>query len=170
MPKIIQDKNLETSVDRIKGMLFEVIKVKDDNGQVIRTFQIPLKVEIKIKDILEIIVGSSILAIPVAFTEEVWDLGQNLNFLNVLALSFIGFLFMAAFVYFSAYRLHMKMFRKEFLKRVFTIYFLSLLVVGLLLTVIGECPWISDFDVAMKRVMIGAFPASMSATVTDSIS
>ena len=169
MPKIIQDKNLETSVDRIKGMLFEVIKVKDDNGQVIRTFQIPLKVEIKIKDILEIIVGSSILAIPVAFTEEVWDLGQNLNFYNVLTLSLIGFIFMASFVYFSGYRMHMKMFRKEFFTRVFTIYILSLLVVGLLLTVIGQCPWLTDFDVAMKRVMIGAFPASMSATVTDSM-
>ena len=169
MPRTIQDKNLESSVERIKGTLYEVIKIKGDDGNVIRTFQIPLKVEIKLKDILEIIVGSSILAIPVAFTEEVWDLGQNLNFFNVLILSFIGFMFMAAFVYFSAYRLHMKMFRKEFLIRVFTIYILSLLVVGLLLTVIGQCPWLTDFDVAIKRVMIGAFPASMSATVTDSL-
>lgn len=169
MPRTIQDKNLESSVERIKGTLYEVIKIKGDDGNVIRTFQIPLKVEIKLKDILEIIVGSSILAIPVAFTEEVWDLGQNLNFFNVLILSLIGFMFMAAFVYFSAYRLHMKMFRKEFLTRVFTIYILSLLVVGLLLTVIGQCPWLTDFDVAIKRVMIGAFPASMSATVTDSL-
>lgn len=146
-----------------------MIKIKDDSGQVIRTFQFPLKVEIKLKDILEILVGSSILAIPVAFTQEVWDLGRDLKFFNVLTLSFIGFMFMAAFVYYSAYRHHLKMFRNEYLGRVFTIYILSLMVVGILLTVIGQCPWLSDFDVAIKRVMIGAFPASMSATVTDSL-
>lgn len=163
------NKNVDTSVERIKGNLYELIKVKNDQGEVVQTFQVPLRVELKIRDILEIMVGSSILAVPVAFTQEVWDLGRDLHFFNALLLSMVGFLFMAAFIYFSAYRQHLKMFRNEFFTRVLSTYLLSLLIVGILLTIIGQCPWFSDFDIALKRVMIGAFPASLSATVTDSI-
>jgi uncharacterized membrane protein len=170
MEEKIDLKNVETSTSRIHGSLYEIVKVKDDEGQVVRTFQIPLKVEIKIKDVLQIIVGSSILAVPVAFTTEVWDMGHDLPWANVIALAAVGFVFLASFIYFSAYRNHMKMYGSEFLVRVLASYLLSLLVVGFLLTIVSKCPWFSDFDVALKRTMIGAFPASMSATVTDSLS
>jgi hypothetical protein len=75
---------------------------------------------------------------------------------------------MAGFIYFSAYRKRLKLFRWEFVKRVLSTCLLAIIVVGLLLTIVNQCPWFSDFDVALKRVLIGAFPASMSATVTDS--
>ena len=35
------------------------------------------------------------------------------------------------------------------------------------LTVVDKCPSFTDFDVALQRTMIGAFPAAMSAKVTD---
>jgi hypothetical protein len=54
--------------------------------------------------------------------------------------------------------------------RVVTTYLLSVIIVGLLLTIVDKCPWFTDFDVALKRTLIGAFPASLSATVTDNIS
>jgi len=160
-------KNIRTEVKRIHGNLYEIVKVLDDKGSILQTINIPLKVELKIRDILQIIVGSSILAVPVAFTEEVWDLGKTLPLANVFLLSLVGFFFMAGFIYFSAYRRHLKFFRWEFLKRVLSTYLLAIIVVGLLLTIVNKCPWLTDFDVALKRVLIGAFPASMSATVTD---
>jgi hypothetical protein len=43
------------------------------------------------------------------------------------------------------------------------------MVVGILLTVIGKCPWTTDPAVAVKRIVIVAFPASMSAAVTDTV-
>ncbi len=162
--------NIETEFHRVEGKLYEDIRILGDDGQVLRTIQVPLKVEMKIRDYLEVIVGASILAVPVAFTEEVWNLGEQLPWLNALTLSAVGFSFMAAFVYFSAYRKHLNMFRWEFLKRVFSTYLLSIIVVGALLTIVDKCPWFSEFDVAMKRVLIGAFPASLSATLTDSFS
>ena len=62
------------------------------------------------------------------------------------------------------------MFRGEFFKRVISTFLLSVVLVGVLLSSIDKCPWSTDFAVAMKRTLIGAFPACLSATVTDSIS
>jgi len=40
---------------------------------------------------------------------------------------------------------------------------------GILLTIIDKCPLGMDNMLALKRVIIVAFPASMSAAVSDSI-
>ena len=96
--------NIEKEVLRIDGNLFESIKIKDDNGNIVQTFQLPLRVELKIQDVLEIMVGASILAVPVAFTEEVWNLGNDLHWYNVLALNTVCILFMGSFIYFKSYR------------------------------------------------------------------
>ena len=156
-------------VQRIDGKLYDIFIVKDKNGKEVQRINIPLKVELGLHDLLEIVVGASILAVPIAFTEEVWDMGDQLAWLNVFTLSFLGIVFLGTFIYVAAYRKKFTMYRKEYFKRVAYTYLLSVIIIGLLLTVVDKCHWLSDFDVAMKRVLIGAFPASMSATVTDSI-
>jgi uncharacterized membrane protein len=161
--------NVEKKIDRVDGQLYETFIIKDDKGNEVQRINYPLKVEIKIHDILEIIVGASILAVPVAFTEEVWNMGDELPWLNTLLLSGLSLLFLGSFTYYSSYRSKLRMYGKEYYKRVFFTFFFSLLVVGLLLTIVGKCPWFTDFDLALKRAIIGAFPASLSATVTDSI-
>jgi uncharacterized membrane protein len=163
-------KNVSQKIRRIKGQLYEILIIKDDQGKEVQRINVPLKVELRIHDILEILVGASILAVPVAFTEEVWNMGDELAWLNVILLSGIALLFLGAFIYFTSYRAHLKMFRNEFLKRTFTTFLLSVIVVGLLLTVVDKCPWVTDFNLALKRTLIGAFPASLSATLTDNIS
>ena len=50
-----------------------------------------------------------------------------------------------------------------------SIYVFSLVVVGLLLTLIQRCPWGFDNALALKRILIVAFPASMSAAVSDTL-
>jgi uncharacterized membrane protein len=163
-------KNVKKSTHRIDGQLYETFTISDDKGKELQHINVPLKVELKIRDILEVIVGASILAIPVAFTEEVWNMGEDLHWLNIIALSAISLLFLGSFIYYSSYRKRLKLFRKEYYKRIFLTYFLSILVVGLLLLIVDKAPFFTDFDLALKRTIIGAFPASMSATVTDSIS
>lgn len=162
-------KNVTSEIQRIHGDLYQVFTIMDDQGKVVQHIDMPLRVEMRIKDFLEMIVGSSILAVPVAFTEEVWNMGDQLHWINAIALSLVGILFMAGFVYYSAYQKHFKMFRGEFVKRVLSTFLLSAIIVGFLLTIVGKCPWLTDFDVALKRTLIGAFPASLSATVTDSL-
>ena len=55
------------------------------------------------------------------------------------------------------------------MKRVIATYGISLLAVGLFLTVITKCPWGVDNILAIKRIILVAFPASMAATLSDTI-
>ena len=162
--------NIQREFKRVGGALYEFFIIKNDQGKIIQRISIPLKVELKIYDIMENVVGANILAVPVAFTEEVWDMGDQLPWFNILLLSLVSILFMGSFIYFTSYRKHLKMFRKEYAKRIISTYFLSLLIVGLLLTIVDKCPWTEDLSLALKRTIIGAFPASLSATVTDNFS
>jgi len=163
-------KNIDHEIRRVDGQLYQILIIKNDQGKELQRINIPLKVELKIHDLLEIMVGASILAVPVAFTEEVWNMGDQLAWLNVLLLSGVSVLFLGSFVYFTSYRKKIRMFRMEYIKRVISTYLLSVIIVGLLLTIVAKCPWFTDFDLALKRTLIGAFPASLSATVTDNIS
>jgi uncharacterized membrane protein len=156
-------------VERVGGYLHRVVPIADGAGNIISHALKPLMVEFRPRDLMQVIVGASILAVPVAFTEETWRLGQTLPFRNVLILSAVSLLFIALFVYFNFYRFAFKGHVLEYVKRVLSIYLFSLFVVGALLTVIQQAPWASNVVLAMKRVLIVAFPASMSAAVSDAL-
>jgi uncharacterized membrane protein len=57
----------------------------------------------------------------------------------------------------------------QYIERILAIYLFSLLVVGILLTLIEQCPWGVDDLLAMKRILIVGFPASMSAAISDAL-
>lgn len=80
---------------------------------------------------------------------------------------FLSLLFIASFVYYNYYRYSFSGHALDYIKRVFSTYVFSLLVVALILTIIQKCPWGIDNALAIKRIIIVAFPASMSATVSD---
>ena len=164
-----QNKKHEFTVKRIGGYLHKIIPVLDNTGKIVHHAITPLMVELRPRDIMQIIVGAAILAIPVGFTEETWDLGERLPLKNVLFLTIISIIFIATFVYFSFYRMNLKGHVFQYVKRVLATYLLSLVVVGILLTIIEKCPWGIDNILAIKRIIIVAFPASMSATVSDSL-
>lgn len=151
------------------GYLHSIIPILDSSGQVVKRVVKPLMVELRVRDVIQIIVGATLLAIPIAFTEETWNLGEKLPLLNVLVLSFISLFFIALFVYVNFYRFYLKGYVFEYVKRVLSIYILSLIVVGLLMTLIEQCPWGINNLLALKRIIIVAFPASMSAVATDAI-
>lgn len=161
--------NQKGAIRRIGGYLHRVVPVVDVTGKVLSYALKPIMVEFRPRDLMQIIVGASILAVPVAFTEETWNLGAELPLRNVLVLTFLSMLFIGLFVYFNFYRFLMKNHVFEFLKRILAVYFFSLLVVAILLTVIQRCPWETDFLLALKRILIVAFPASMSAAVSDTM-
>ena len=87
----------EKYVHRVDGQLYESFVIKDDDGKKIQQIDIPLKVELKIQDLLEILVGASILAVPVAFTEEVWNMGNDLGWFNIILLNFVSLIFKNGF-------------------------------------------------------------------------
>jgi uncharacterized membrane protein len=149
--------------------LHAIIPIMDKSGKVVHRVVKPLMVELRKRDIVQILVGSTILAIPVGFTEETWNLGQRLPMTNILLLALFSILFIALFVYMNFYRHYFREHVAAYIKRVISIYLLSLIVVGLLMTVILQCPWGVDNLLAIKRIVIVSFPASLSATLTDAI-
>jgi len=155
------------TVKRIGGYLHKVVPVVDSAGKVISYAVQPLMWEFRPRDVMQIIVGASVLAVPVAFTEETWTLGERLPVANVAGLAIVSVAFIALFVYYNFYRGSLSGHVTEYVKRVLAVYVLSLLVVGGLLTLIQKCPWGVDTALAMKRVVIVAFPASMSAAISD---
>lgn len=161
----------DVSIQRLgrNGYLHRVIPIFDKSGEVVQRVVKPLMVEFRLRDALQTVVGASILAIPAAYTEEAWNLGSDLPVANILAIAIISVLFIATFVYFNFYKGYIAEFRAQFVVRVVTTYVVSILVVATLLTVIEQCPWGVDNALALKRIVVVAFPASMSATVTDAL-
>lgn len=163
------DNNNKQAIKRIGGYLHKIVTIKDASGKVIQTVMAPFMVELRPRDIMQIIIGATVLAIPVGLTEETWLLAQELSSKKVALLGLVSILFLSFFIYFNFYRYNIKGHIFDYIKRILATYLLSLTVVGVLLTIIDKCPWATDGVLAIKRVIITAFPASMAATLTDTI-
>jgi len=128
-----------------------------------------IHLEFHLKDVLQVIIGASILAIPVGFTEETWKLGESLPLLNVMGFLILSLLFISIFVYYNYYINHLEKHWDEFIKRALATYMFSFIVVAVVLTLIQRTPWSTDWILAFKRIVLVTFPASMSASVADMI-
>lgn len=122
-----------------------------------------------LKDISEIVVGSTLLAFPVAITEEVWNLGRELSGFSAMAIVAISIFFLSWFGYATFYHSNLEHHSKEFLIRVIAVYCVTLIVAALILGLFGQFPLLTEPSVAIKRMIIVALPASFCATVVDSL-
>lgn len=120
------------------------------------------------EDISQVVVGASALCVPVAFSEEAWNLGRTLPLANIIVLIVLSLLFV------NLYSLH-NIFQGRITHRVFAffartviVYGITLLVVFIVLTVLDRMPIFSEPWVAFRRVVVLSFPASMGAVVVDS--
>jgi len=121
------------------------------------------------RDVSEIIIGSLVLAFPVAVTEEVWNLSVEMSFARALVLSLSSLVFISFFVK-TIYRHNFSYSsQKQLLRRVMSVYGLTLLVAAAVLFAIGKLPLMTETMVALKRTIIVAFAASFAATVVDSL-
>jgi uncharacterized membrane protein len=160
---------IRSTVERIDGELHSIREMLDESGNVIQHIATPLMIEFRFRDVCQIVVGACALAIPVAYTEEVWTLGKQLPLPNILAISLISLGFVAIFGYYVFYRGHLKGNEFEFAKRVFAVYVITFLLSAALLTLFQKCPWTTDPATAFGRIVLVAFPGCFSATVVDSL-
>lgn len=161
----------DVSIERLgrNGYLHRVIPILDKAGNVIQRVVKPLEVEFRLRDVIQTVVGASILAIPAAYTEEAWNLGSELAISNIIGIAVLSIAFIAIFVYYNFYKSYFAEFRSQFALRVVGTYLVSLVVVAVLLTLVDKTPWGVDNLLAMKRIIVVGFPAAMSATVVDAI-
>lgn len=130
---------------------------------------LPLRIKFQIKDVCEIVVGASVLAIPVAYTEEVWTLGEQLPLANVVMVAVTSITIVALFVYYFYYQNKLHENFAQYVLRVVACYGITLLVVAFILAMFQKLPWQSDPAIALRRVILVGFPACFSATVVDSL-
>jgi uncharacterized membrane protein len=125
--------------------------------------------KVDVRDIAEIVIGSLVLAFPVAVTEEVWNLGAELSLGRTLVISLCSLVFISFFVQTAYHHDFSFSSQKQLLTRVFTVYGLTLLLSAAVLLAVDRLPLLTETMVAVKRAIIVAFPASFAATVVDSI-
>ena len=164
------DKNIvDKEFIRLGRYLNEVTTITDSTGKVLHQLVKPVMTEFYLRDVIQVIVGATLLSIPVAFTEEVWRLGETMPWRNIFYLVLVSISFISVFVYYNYYMGHFRKNIFNFAKRVISTYLLSLIIVTALMAIIAQVDLAAFFGVSLKRIIIVAFPASMSAVVADSI-
>ena len=143
---------------------------KKKEGEKKANFFTPLMTEFRKKDIMQIIVGASLIAVFFGFSSEMRKLGESLPLANLIGLVIFSLSFISIFVYYHYHhqRNHAHH-KREFFKRVLSTYFIPFIITSILLTLIQEAPWLTDFAVTLKRIIIVTLPSSMSAAITDSL-
>jgi len=160
---------MKTEIKRINGYLKEVVTFFDSTGKPISQVMNPLMVELKPRDILQLFVGAFLIAAPLSFTEEVWNLSIQLPRANTYALSAVSLITTILFIYLNFYRFKLKGNLVEFIKRVLATYLITISSVILILALIDKFPMFTAPNVALKRVIIIGFPSLFGAVISDYI-
>lgn len=169
--KLIRDdqmmKNVHVEVKRINGYLKEVVTFLDSSGKPISHVVNPIMTELRPRDILQIFVGVMIFGAPLCYTEEIWNLSNEISLLNLNVINIVAFILLSSFVYMNFYRFKIKGNVINFFKRSFAIYFITFLTIGMFLFLIGKLPLSEDLIIGYKRISLIAFPSLFSAAISD---
>ncbi len=158
----------ESREHRVDGRLHFVHHVTDDKGNRIATVTGPLKVEFRLEDLAQLVAGACVMALPVALTGEVWDLGETLSIGRALLILAFSVLALAGFIWGLFYGKRIGQYQGHFFKRVVSAYLVTFLVALLLLFLFDKAP-LDDLRVTFTRTILVAFPASFAATAVDFI-
>jgi len=161
-----RDENHHGSLHLIDGRAHRVHHLRDDTGTIIGTIAKPLRSQFRLADLGQLLVGAFVMALPLAFTEEVWDLGRDLSHGRVLAIFLASILTLALFIWTLFYQDEGEHYRGTFLKRVGSAYFITFCVALFLMILVDKAP-LDDLWLTLSRTIIVAFPASFSATAVD---
>ncbi len=120
------------------------------------------------EDIMQVVVGASALSVPVAFSEEAWSLSRTLPTQNLIFLVAMSLLFINLYSFSSIFQKNVRHRIPAFLTRTVVDYGVTLFVVMIVLFALNRLPLFAEPIVAIKRILILSFPASMGAVVVDS--
>ncbi len=127
-----------------------------------------MNLSINSEDISQIAIGAFALAVPISFSEEAWRMGETLPTFNLFIVFALSISFLGIYAYYSVFQGMISKRYKIFVIRIFIAYFISVLVVGLVLFALNKFPIIDDPIVAIKRLILITMPASMGAIIVDS--
>jgi len=119
------------------------------------------------EDIIQVVVGASALTVPVAFSEESWRLSETLPFFNVIILLLLSLLFIGLYSIQGIFQGNVKHRFYDFILRVLVDYGITLIVVFIILFALNRMPLFEEPIIALKRVILLSFPASMGGVIVD---
>ncbi|MGB0524220.1 MAG: DUF2391 family protein [Flammeovirgaceae bacterium] len=122
---------------------------------------------INTEDIIQVIIGASTLAVPVAFSEESWRLSETLPLLNVIILFLLSLMFIGLYSIQGIFQGKVKHRLYHFFVRILIDYGVTLIVVFIILLALNRMPLIDEPIIALKRIIVLSFPASMGGVIVD---
>lgn len=122
---------------------------------------------INFEDIIQVIVGSSALTIPVAFSEESWRLSETLPTFNLIVIILISLLFINIYSFQGIFQGQIKHRLSHFVLRTIIDYSVTFIVVFIILFALNRMPLLEEPLIAFKRIIILSFPASMGGVIVD---
>ncbi len=121
-----------------------------------------------LEDFIQIVIGSSLLVAPIAFSEEAWNLSRSLPLGNIIFLMFLSIFFITLYVYQGIFSADVKSRKLIFISRIFIDYFITLMVVCVILLALNKIPFDNPL-IAIKRIILIGFPASLVGVVLDGL-
>ncbi len=122
--------------------------------------------QFKPEDLVQLAVGACVLAIPIAYTEEVWNLGASLPPGRILLIVLVSLTTLAGFVRVLVYRDGIAGHWRDFTLRVAAAYVMTLAISLMMLVLIDKGP-ADGLGLALRRAVLIAYPASFAATAVD---
>jgi uncharacterized membrane protein len=127
-----------------------------------------MKLDINLEDIGQISIGAFVLAVPISFSEEAWNIGGTLPFPNLVMVFLLSIGFLALFAYQSVFQGRVIHRLIVFIIRIMIAYSIAAVVVALVLVSLDKFPLLTEPVEAIKRLIVITMPASMGAIVVDS--
>lgn len=124
--------------------------------------------KINLEDISQIIIGAAVMAVPIAFSEELWKFGETLPVLNIMILLTLSLVIQFFYTNFSIFQGQQKKVLIIF-ARVFVNYILTFITVAIILFALNRLSLSSEFLVGLNRIVILTFPASLGAVIVDGL-
>lgn len=124
--------------------------------------------KLDLEDLSQLIIGASVLCVPIAFTEEAWNMSRTLPIANLIFIVLLSLGFISIYAFKGIYDGKIKNRKLTYILRIIFDYVVTISVVVTVLFALNKFPIISDTYIAIKRVIIISFPASMGAIVVDS--
>lgn len=121
-----------------------------------------------VEDFIQIVVGSSLLVAPIAFSEEAWKLSTSLPIKNIVFLLILSLLFISLYVYQGIFSGDIKTRISIFVSRIFIDYIITLMVVFIILLALDKIPFHNPI-IIIKRVILIGFPASLVGVILDGL-
>ena len=121
------------------------------------------------EDASQIAIGAFAMSMPIAFTQEAWQMAESLPTINLVFLCLMSLLFLTLYTYYSLFQGNVRYRLASYIIRIITAYSITLVVVGCVLFALDKFPLMSEPLVAFKRLLIIAMPASLGAIIVDGL-